>query len=145
MQESIQMRVTQVLERSRLSTPLTITFKTKTIWYASGYWLLQTFILACIYSGTIWFLFLFNLFTVGAAWDKITTINHYEKLQNQTQSQNSDIEMNLSDSEQFSRRSDISLENSEFQQPLNLFGSTLEKYAEKDNSIIGDTENPIIE
>lgn len=74
MQESVMMRVTQVLERSRLTeTPLTITFKTRTVWYAFLYWLTQSFILACVYSGNMWFLPLFNLISVGWAWDKITS------------------------------------------------------------------------
>jgi hypothetical protein len=74
MEPSIRMRVTQVLERSRISTmPVSISFRTKTIWYAFLYWLFQSFIIACVYGNSAWFLPLFNLVTVGWAWDKITS------------------------------------------------------------------------
>jgi hypothetical protein len=81
MQQSLRMRVTQILERSKINTvPITVTFKTKNVWYAFMYWLLQAIILAIIYNGTMWFLPLFNLITVGWAWDKITTGNLSESV-----------------------------------------------------------------
>jgi hypothetical protein len=76
MQDSIMMRMTQILERSKIdSPPVAVSFKTKTIWYAFMYWIVQSIVLAAIYRGTTWFLPLFNLVTVGWAWDKITSMN----------------------------------------------------------------------
>jgi hypothetical protein len=74
MNDSVRMRVTQVLERSRINImPVSVSFRTKTIWYTFLYWLSQSFIIACVYGDSAWFLPLFNLVTVGWAWDKITS------------------------------------------------------------------------
>jgi hypothetical protein len=134
MQSTLRMRVTQILERSKLNTaPITVTFKTKNIWYAFMYWLLQAIILAIIYNGTMWFLPLFNLVTVGWAWDKITSGNLSESVFKP------DIETGLSESSVLSETSHVLAQPSVFIQPVKatenvIFEPVIENKNENENS-----------
>ena len=142
MQESIRMRVTQVLERSRINTPLSVTFTTKTVWYFFMYWLLQSIFIAAYYGGTAWFLPLFNLVNIGWAWDKITTVS------NSNSNRNSNIRDTVSDLESGESASEM-LEMSESSTNSHIQASSFispnkRTFFQKDESIVGDNANKII-
>lgn len=146
MQDSITMRMTQILERSKIeSPPVSVSFKTKTIWYAFMYWIVQSIILAAIYRGTTWFLPLFNLVTVGWAWDKITSRNIPESsnlADSNIRDSNSNSNSNIRDSNirdaHCERDVEKSIEASEF-----LLPKVTIKSSDNGLSIIGENANNI--